>query len=43
MPIATGDPEAPLSAVHEYKIMTGPGFWLRAVSGAGNGPDGFRR
>jgi hypothetical protein len=35
MPIATGDPEAPLNAVHEYKIMTCPGFWLRAVSGAG--------
>ncbi len=28
MPIATEDPELPLSAVHEYKIISCPGFWL---------------
>ena len=26
MPMATDDAEVPLSAVHEYKIMTCPGF-----------------
>jgi Bacterial regulatory proteins, gntR family len=26
--MATEDPELPLSAVHEYKIISCPGFWL---------------